>query len=128
MGAETMKMRLKNPSNKSEKSVVVQALVNTGSPHLFIPENIAVQLGFNAKTADIRLMTTAGGKTVMYPYVGPLEVIFGTRRCFCGALVFGEEVRVGQMLLNDLDLAFCSDQSSLETRPSHSEFPATIVK
>ena len=48
-------------------------------------------------------MTADGGKRLC-AYVGPIELRFGSRGCFTGALVLGDEVLLGAVPMEDMDL------------------------
>jgi len=47
----------------------------------------------------------ADGATVEAPYVGPLFVRFGDRETFGGALVLGDEVLLGAVAMEDMNVS-----------------------
>lgn len=73
-----------------------------GALHLCIPEHVAIQL--RLEQLYEREVTTADGSKRLCPYVGPVEVRFGDRACFTGALVLGDEVLLGAVPMEDMDL------------------------
>ena len=54
------------------------------------------------------------------PYVGPVQLSFGKRHSFGGAFVLGDEVLVGAIALQDLDLIVAP---ALETVTVHPDSP-----
>lgn len=49
-------------------------------------------------------MILAVGHRRRVPYMGPIEVRFAKRRCFTGAMVLGNEVLLGAIPMEDMDL------------------------
>ena len=47
-------------------------------------------------------VTTADGQRHVCPYAGPVAVTLQNRRCFVGALVFGDELLLGAVPTEDL--------------------------
>ena len=56
------------------------------------------------QTESVRKGSVADGRTATVPYVGPVKVAFGKRFCYVGALVIGEEVLLGSVPMEDMDL------------------------
>ncbi|MBX2807015.1 MAG: hypothetical protein KTR20_00135 [Cellvibrionaceae bacterium] len=104
MGLVRANIELKNLTDSSLSPFEIDSLVDTGALHLCIPEHVAIQLGFNCENADKREVTLASGERKLYSYVGPLQVSFENRRCFTGALVLGNEVLLGAIPMEDMDL------------------------
>ncbi len=90
MGLVHADVTLRNPRHPELKPVSVRALADTGALHLCIPEHIAIQL--RLEQLYEREVMTADGSKRLCPYVGPVELRFGSRACFTGALVLGDEV------------------------------------
>src|SRR5271165_5328139 len=102
MGYANGKVVLKNPRKPELRPVEVDALADSGSLYLCIPEHVAAQLEleeFSRKEA-----TFADGKKQVVPYVGPVEIHFKNRGCFTGALVMGNQVLLGALPMEDMDL------------------------
>lgn len=93
---------LNNPCKPGLKPVEVIARADTSSLHLCISEHIRMQLELAER--DKRVIVTADGQQHRCAYVGPLEIKWKNRRCFTGALVWGESVRLGVIALNEMDL------------------------
>jgi len=100
-------------------------LVDTGAITLCIPEHVAVQLGLSE--LEKREVTTATGNRVSVPYVGPVQVGFGNRSCFTGALVLGESVLLGSIPLEDMDLVINSRKQEVTVNPESPNIPSAVV-
>jgi hypothetical protein len=61
------------------------------------------------------------------PYVGPVEVRFGNRRCFTGAMVLGSEVLLGAIPMEDMDLVLRPQLQSLEVNPESPNLPTSVA-
>ena len=102
MGMVYADITLKNPQEDSLKSMEVSALVDTGAHWLCIPQHVAIQLGL--KEHEQREVTLASGEVKKVPYVGPLQISFENRKAFSGALVLGEQVLLGAIPMEDMDV------------------------
>lgn len=126
MGYVHSEITLKNPRLSDLKPVSVNALVDTGALMLCIPEHIALQL--QLETNNQREVTVADGRKQLVPYVGPIEVIFENRNCFVGALVIGDEVLLGAVPMEDMDLLVSPAHRKLVVNPESPNFPHALVK
>ena len=93
---------LSKPRQTDSSPVSVRALADTGALMLCIPEHIALQL--RLETESVREVSVADGRSMNVPYVGPIKVSFGNRFCYVGALVLGDEVLLGAVPMEDMDL------------------------
>ena len=100
MGLIYADIELANAKNGSLKSMAVKALVDTGAMTLCIPEHFAIQL--QLQEIEKREVTTADKRSHVVPYVGPVQIKFGNRTCFTGALVIGESVLMGAVPMEDM--------------------------
>lgn len=116
---------LSNPRHASLAPMEVEALVDTGAATLCIPEHVAVQL--NLETLEQREVTTADGKRRTCDYVGPVQVRFGNRACFVGALVLGNFVLLGAIPLEDMDLVVHPLRQTVTVNPDSPNMPSAIV-
>jgi len=64
----------------------------------------------------------------MVPYVGPIELLFENRNCYVGALVLGDEVLLGAVPMEDMDLVVSPAQRKLVVNPESPNFPHALVK
>ena len=126
MGLVHARIVLKNPRQPELHSVEVRALADTGAHLLCIPEHIAIQL--RLEQVELREVTTADGVRRSVPYVGPLEIRFENRTCFAGALVLGDEVLLGAVPMEDLDVVVSPRDRSVIVNPDSPNIPQTIVK
>jgi clan AA aspartic protease len=125
MGLIYATIELRNPREPELLPVETQALVDTGSMNLCIPQHIAIQL--HLEQLDEREVTIADGSKKVCPYVGPLEVRFGRRACFAGALVLGNTVLLGAVPIEDMDLVITPSTRTLEVNPLSPNVPSSIV-
>ena len=126
MGLITTKITLSNPLDTRLAPLEVDALVDTGALLLCIPEHVAVQL--KLQSVQEREVSLADGQRQVCPYVGPVEVEFGNRTCFVGALVLGNEVLLGAVPMEDLDLVISPSNRSVVVNPDTPNIPGSIAK
>src|SRR4051812_22821084 len=91
-----------NPIKPELKPIETKCLADSGSTYLVIPEHIATQL--ELEILETREATTADGRSHTVPYAGPVRISFENRNCFVGALVMGNEVLLGAVPMEDMDL------------------------
>ncbi|MCT0219681.1 clan AA aspartic protease [Synechococcus sp. CS-1329] len=126
MGLIRAPFQLSNPSQEQLQPVEVQALVDTGAVHLCIPEHLVIQL--QLQELERREVLLADGRRRSVPYVGPVEVRFRNRRCFTGALVLGDEVLVGAIPMEDMDLILRPQLQSVDVNPESPNLPLSLAK
>ena len=126
MGYVHAEIELANPRETELESININALVDTGSLMFCIPEHIKVQL--NLEEAEKREITTADGKRHLVSYVGPIQVRFANRSCFVGALVLGDEVLLGAMPMEDMDLVVSPSHRTITVNPENPNYPHSLVK
>ncbi|KQC15080.1 MAG: peptidase, partial [Desulfuromonas sp. SDB] len=102
MGLINAKIILSNPKEKDLKPIEQIALVNSGGVHLSIPEHIKIQL--KLEEIDQKEVIFADGTKKLVSFVGPVEIRFKNRVGFAGALVMGDQVQLGTIPLEDMDL------------------------
>ena len=126
MGYAHAKIILRNPRLDSVAPIEVDSLADTGSLHLCIPEHIAIQL--NLEEMYKREVTTADGKKHLVSYVGPVQVIFGDRGCFGGAIVIGDQVLLGAVQMEDMDLVVSPPARKVVPNPDSPNIPTALAK
>ncbi len=102
------------------------SLVDTGSLHLCIPEHIAIQL--ELEELYKREVTTADGKKHLVPYMGPISLNFQNRACFTGALVLGDEVLLGAVPMEDMDVLISPARQALIVNPESPNIAMSVAK
>jgi clan AA aspartic protease len=126
MGLIYVDIELSNPKDVSLKPFTANALVDTGAMTICIPEHVAVQL--RLEEIEKRKLTTADEKSHVVPYVGPIQIRFGNRTCFTGALVIGESVLVGAVPMEDMDLVISPSGQTVTVNPRSPNIPSAVVK
>ncbi len=125
MGMTYANITLRNPRVPELKPIEVKALVDTGAHWLCIPEHIAIQLKLG-KHED-RNVVFADGKESSVPYMGPLQISFENRTSFSGALVFGNEVLLGAIPMEDMDVLVSPLHQKLVVNPKNPNMAGGMV-
>ncbi|MGO8765891.1 MAG: clan AA aspartic protease [Limisphaerales bacterium] len=126
MGYAHAKITRQNPRLNSLKPIEVDSLADIGSLHLCIPEHLAIQL--QLEEIYKREVTTADGRKHLVPYVGPLQITFGNRGCFGGAIILGDEVLLGAVQMEDMDLVVSPPERKVIPNPDSPNVPAALAK
>ncbi len=126
MGIIYATIELRNALDAQLEPYTAKALVDTGALLLCIPEHVATQL--KLPQLQEREVATADGGRHVCPYVGPVEVTFKNRSCFVGALVLGDEVLLGAVPMEDLDLVISPAAQAIEVNPNSPNLPLAPVK
>lgn len=102
----------------------VEAMIDTGAVRSVIPEALARQLGLPAK--QVRTVAFADGRTQSVPLTGPISFDIDGRDTYDDAFVVGDEVLIGQTILEKMDLLVdCARQRLV---PAHPEGPINKLK
>ena len=126
MGLVNGKVLLKNPRLPELAPVDVVALADSGAVHLCIPEHVQIQLKLEA--IDNKEVTLADGSKKLVSYVGPIELRFKNRVGFAGALVMGDQVLLGAIPMEDMDLIIIPKTRTLDVNPDSPNIASSIVK
>ena len=126
MGPIHADIELANPRDASLAPLSTRALVDTGSVAICVPEHVAVQPRLDE--LEEREVTTADGKHLLVPYVGPVRVRFANRSCYTGALVLGDGVLLGSIPLEDMDLVVNPRLQTVTVNPESPNVPSALVK
>ena len=102
-------------------------MADTGAAMLCIPQEIADELKLEAN-GQIREVTVADGRKLNAPYVGPIEVWVDDRHCYVGALVLGDEVLLGAIPMEDMDLVITPSKRDVSVNPESPNIPHCKVK
>ena len=105
---------------------MVRALADSGAVHLCIPEHVAIQL--QLQELERREVVLADGRRRTVPYVGPVEVRFRNRRCFTGAMVLGDEVLLGAIPMEDMDLVLQPQLQKIDVNPASPNIPLSSAR
>ena len=126
MGHVFAAITLSNPRQPELSPIQVNALADTGALMLCIPEHLALQL--RLETESVREVSLADGRQMNVPYVGPIKVSFGQRFCYVGALVLGDEVLLGAVPMEDMDLVVHPSRREVTVDPKSPNIPHARVK
>lgn len=102
------------------------ALIDTGAVSTVIPTDVAHTLGLDSTYQ--RVVEYADGRQEAVNAVGPLTIIIRGRRTFEEALVLGDEVLIGQTVLEKLDLHVDCANRRLIPNPDHPDQAVNKVK
>ena len=126
MGLVMAKIVLQNPRDKTLEPIEVEALADAGAVHLCIPEHVRLQL--KLEIIDHKEATLADGSKKLVPYVGPIQIRFKNRVGFAGALVMGDQVLLGAIPMEDMDLVVLPKDRRLDVNPASPNVASSTVK
>lgn len=105
---------------------MADAMVDTGSVRLVIPPHLLSLLGL--QTRGLRVVEYADGRKEPVSVTEPLIVEIDGRDTIEDALVLGDEVLIGQTVLEKLDLLVDCHAGRLVPNPSHPDQPVVKLK
>lgn len=125
MGLVFSEIQLRNPSKSDLQPIKVEALADSGAVHLCIPEHVKIQL--KLEEVDKKEVTLADGSKKLISYVGPIEIKFKNRIGFSGALVMGEQVLLGAIPMEDMDLIIIPSSRKIDVNPNSPNIASSIA-
>jgi clan AA aspartic protease len=125
MGLVTSTILLRN-ARVPTLALQVNALADTGTMHMCIPQRVCDRLRLE-KLTD-KEVTLADGSTKLVAYVGPIEIRFKNRAGFGGALVMGDQVLLGVIAMEDMDLVVIPKTRELDVNPRSPNIGTSIAK
>ncbi|RMH07815.1 MAG: clan AA aspartic protease [Nitrospirae bacterium] len=126
MGLANAKLTLSNPRKPELQPITVDALADTGAVHLCIPSHIQIQLELEEMSKKEVIL--ADGTRQLVPYVGPIELRYKNRVGFVGALVLGDQVLLGAIPMEDMDLIVIPRTREVDVNPHSPNVATSIVK
>jgi clan AA aspartic protease len=102
------------------------ALVDTGAVRTVLPPHVVARLGLG--TRGQRMTEYADGRVGAVDVTGPVIVELEGRDTLEEALVLGDEVLIGQTVLEKLDLFVDCQGRRVVPNPAHPDQPVTKVK
>lgn len=102
-----------------------RALVDTGAVHLVISEQIAQKLGL--RILDQQGVEFADGRRETVGVTEAILIECEGRRTTEDALVVGNGILIGQVVLEKLDLLVDCRQQKLIPNPAHPDYPVTYI-
>ena len=125
MGIICASLRLANDAKPELEEIDAEALVDTGALHLCIPEHVAAQLQLGHKKP--REVITADGRSHLVPYASPVRISMLGRDCVTGALVFGNQVLLGAIPMEDMDLVVHPAKQAVTVNPQSPNIPTSLA-
>jgi clan AA aspartic protease len=126
MGIIHADLRLANDARPELEEISASALVDTGALHLCIPEHVALQL--QLKTLEMREVILADGQPRQVRYVSPVRIEMFNRHCVTGALVFGDQVLLGAIPREDMDLVIEPARLKVTVNPKAPNIPLSQAR
>ena len=103
-----------------------EALVDTGAVRTVLPQHVVDRLGLTMRGQ--RVAEYADGRKDVGGITGPLVIDLEGRDTLEEALVLGDEVLIGQTVLEKLDLFVDCQRQRLVPNPAHPDQPVSKVK
>jgi clan AA aspartic protease len=125
MGLAHARLTLANPRFPDLPPLDVDALADTGAVHLCIPEHVAIQL--QLEQFDSREVILADGSRRLVSYVGPLTLAIANRKGIAGAMVLGDQVLLGAIPMEDMDLVVHPRTREVIPNPSNPNIAGSIA-
>lgn len=126
MGTVYARIKLSNALRPDLNPVEIDALVDSGAINLCIPEIVKRELGLESD--ERRFVEMADGSTREVEVVEPVRVFFENRRTTTTALVIGNEVLLGAIPMQDLDVLIDPRNERLILPPDRPNFALSKVK
>ena len=102
------------------------AMIDSGAVRSVLPAHVVQQLGLNIRGQ--RVVEYADGRKEAVDVTGPVVFNIYGRDTMEEALVLGDEVLIGQTVLEKLDLLVDCHRQKLIPNPAHPDQPVTKVK
>jgi clan AA aspartic protease len=122
----TAKFVLKNPRRPDLQPLEIAAVADSGAVHLCIPEHVRVQLQLDVISE--KEVVRADGRARSVPYAGPVQLQFKNRVGFAGALVMGDQVLIGAIPMEDMDLVIIPLTRTLDVNPARPNVATSIAR
>lgn len=108
------------------RKVNVNSLVDSGAHMLVIPEHVKLQLGL--EVIDHREIELADGQNKVCDIAGPIEIRFANRMAAINAFVLGNEVLLGAIPMEELDVVINQRDQKLVVNPENPTMPKMKIK
>lgn len=126
MGIIYTELVLGNFGNQGLDKINAEALVDTGAIDMVIPEHIAIQL--DLKDLKSREVILANGERQVVRYVGPISVEMMGRDCVTAAAVMGDQVLLGAIPMEAMDLIVHPRSQTIRPNPESPNMPMFLAK
>ena len=119
------KFGVSNVGHPELEDITVNALVHTGALDLVIPEHLAIQLRLSdLKPREVHL---ADGSRKLVRYVGPIKVEMMGRDCVTAAVVMGDQVLLGAIPMQAMDMIVHPRTEQLVPNPESPNVPSFLA-
>lgn len=108
------------------RSYKADALVDTGAVRSIVPTHVVQQLGL--AIVENQVAEYADGRQDVVGVTEAIEISINGRRTLDEALVLGDEVIIGQTVLEKLDLLVDCRNRRVVPNPAHPDQPVSKVK
>lgn len=112
-------------SHVEVRTFTADALVDTGAVRTVLPANVAQQLGL--AILENQVAEYADGRQDVVGLTEAIDIKIDGRRTLDEALVLGDEVIIGQTVLEKLDLLVDCSNRKLISNPKHPDQPVSKV-
>jgi len=113
-------------SEKEIRNYEADALIDTGAVSSVVPANVMEQLGLQGD--GFRLAEYADGRKDRVELTEPITFDIIGRTTTEGAMVLGDEVIIGQTILEVLDLQVDCNNRKVIPNPAHPDQPVVKIK
>ncbi len=108
------------------RQITVKAWVDSGAYMMVISEEVKLQLGL--EIVDRKIAEFANGDVEELPVCGPVDVRFANRSTSVRAMIAGNEVLLGAIPMEDMDVLIDPRSQRLVVNPEHPTMPKMVVK
>ena len=126
MGTIYARIRLSNLLRDDLQPVEIDALVDSGAVNLCLPDIVRRELGL--EIARKRVVEMADGSFVEVGVVEPVTIKFENRTTTTTAMVLGNEVLLGAIPMQDMDVMIDPRNERLILPPERPNFALSKVK
>ena len=125
MGTFRQHIRLANFGRPDVEEIDANALVDSGAMELCVPASVARQL--QLEIVGQRPVVVADGRRVTVDYAGAVRVeVFG-RTAITGALVMGDQVLLGAIPMESMDVLIDPARLQLIPNPDSPDAPMSLA-
>lgn len=125
MGTIHAEVRVSNFAKPDIEEFTVSALVDTGALDLVIPEHLAIQLRLNdLKPREVHLVD---GSRKLARCAGPIKVEMMGRDCVAAAVVMGDQVLLGAIPMQAMDLIVHPRSEQVMPNPESPNVPSFLA-
>ena len=125
MGMIYQQIRFANFSRDDVEEIDANALVDSGAMELCVPAHMAKQL--DLKVIEQRSVRLADGRRATVDFVGPVRTSVFGRKSVTGALVIGDQVLLGAIPMESMDLLLHPAGLQLIPNPANPTTPGSLA-